>query len=55
MWMSTGRLLDPAARRPGDQIMGRARDVRHICFLNSTQKHIKLNLIGYSTLYSELW
>ena len=33
---------------------GRPRDVRHICFLNSTQKHIKLTFIDYSTLYSEL-
>ena len=34
---------------------GRPRDVGHICFLNSTQKHIKLTLTGYSRLYSELW
>ena len=33
---------------------GRLRDVGHICFLNSTQKHIKLTLTGYSRLYSEL-
>ena len=49
-----GRLRDPVARRPGDQMMGRSgghpRDVGHICFLNSTQKHIKLTLTGYSRL-----
>ena len=39
---------------------GRQRDVGHSCFLNSTQKHIKLTLTGYSrlltqvTYYSEL-
>ena len=31
---------------------GRSRDVGHICFLNLTEKHIKLTLTGYS---SELW
>ena len=34
---------------------GRLRDVGHTCFLNSAQKHIELTLIGYLTLYSELW
>ena len=34
---------------------GRPRDVGHIYFLNSTQKHIKLTLTGYSRLYSKLW
>ena len=33
---------------------GRPRDVGLICFLNSTQKHIKLILTGYSRLYSKL-
>ena len=33
---------------------GRPRDVGLICFLNSTQKHIKLTLTGYSRLYSKL-
>ena len=28
----------------------RLRDVGHTCFLNSTQKHIKLTLTGYSRL-----
>ena len=31
---------------------GGPRDIGHICFLNSTEKHIKLTLTGYS---SELW
>ena len=43
---------------PGDQMMGRSGDVRgdfgHTCFLNSTRKHIKLTLTGYSRLYREL-
>ena len=47
------RLRDPVAGRPGDQMMGRFGDVGHICFLNSTQKHIKLTVTGYSRLYSE--
>ena len=34
---------------------GRPRDVGHVCFLNLTQKYIKLTLTGYSRLYSELW
>ena len=33
---------------------GRPRDVGHACFVNSTQKHIKLTLAGYSRCYSEL-
>ena len=33
---------------------GRPQDVDHTCFLNSTQKHIKFTLTGYSRLYSEL-
>ena len=36
-------------------LWGRPLDVGHICFLNLTQKHIKLTLTGYSRLYSELW
>ena len=53
MGTSTGRLLDRVARQPGDQMMGRFGDVGHTCFLNSTQKHIKLTLTGYSGLCSE--
>ena len=30
------------------------RDVGHTSFLNLTQKHIKLTLTGYSSIYSEL-
>ena len=33
---------------------GRPRGVGHTCFLNSTQKDIKLTLTGYSRLYNEL-
>ena len=32
---------------------GRPRGVSDICFLDSTHKHIKLTLIGYSRFYSE--
>ena len=43
------------SRRPNDgTFWRRSRDLGHTCFLNSTQKHIKLNLTGYSRLYSEL-
>ena len=35
-----GRLRDQVAGRPRDQMMARSGDVVHICFLNSTQKHI---------------
>ena len=49
MGTSTGRVRDPVTGRPGDQMMGRSwgrpRDVGHICFLNSTQKHIKGTLM----------
>ena len=53
-----GRLRDPVVGRPGDQMIERSGDVCgtaviHI-FLNSTQKHVKLTLTGYSILYSEL-
>ena len=48
MGTSTGRVRDPVTGRPGYQMMGRSwerpRDVGHICFLNSTQKHVKLTL-----------
>ena len=59
MGTSTGRLRDTVAVRPGRRpndrtIWGRPPDVGHTCFLNSTQKHIKLTLTGYSRLYSEL-
>ena len=58
MGTSTGRLRDPVAGRPGDQMMGRSRDVRgrrSVYFLNSAQKYIKLLLTSYSRPYSELW
>ena len=43
-----GHLWDPVAGCPGDQLMGCSRDTSHTCFLNSTCKHIKLTLTGYS-------
>ena len=58
MGTSTGRLWDPVAGCPGDQMMGRSGDVHGISvihvFLNSIHKHIKLTLTGYSRHYSEL-
>ena len=50
---STGRLRDPVAGRPWDQMMGRSKDVDQTCFLNQTHKRIKLTLAVYSRLYSE--
>ena len=61
LWIvtATGRLRDPVAGHPWDQMIGRFGDVHGTSviyvFLNSTQKHIKLTLTGYSRLYSELW
>ena len=59
MGTSKGRLRDPVAGRPGDQMMGRSGDVRGTSvmhdFLHLTRKPIKLTLTGYSRLYSELW
>ena len=46
MGTSTGRLWDPFPGRPGDQRTGRSGDSAE-CFLNSTQKHIKLNLTSF--------
>ena len=52
--MPTGsRCGTPGGRNDGT-FWGRPRDVDHTCFLNSTQKHIKLTLTGYSRLYNEL-
>ena len=43
------------SRGPNDGMFwGRLQDFGHICILNSTQKHIKFTLTGYSRLYSEL-
>ena len=43
------------SRGPNDgTFWGCPRDVGLLCFLNSTRKHIKLTLTGYSRLYSEL-
>ena len=42
------------SRGPNDgTFSGRLRDVGHTWFLNSTHKHIKVTLSGYSRLYSE--
>ena len=42
------------SREPNNgTFLGRPQDVGHMCFLNSTQKHITLT--GYSRLYNELW
>ena len=42
------------SRGPNDgTFWGRPRDVSDTCFLNSTHKHIKLTLTGYSRFYSE--
>ena len=41
------------SRGPNDgTFWGSSWYVGHTCFLNSTQKHIKLTLTGYSRLYS---
>ena len=53
----TGRLQDSFAVRPGKQMMRRSGDnwdIGHACFLNSTEKHIKLTLTSYSRHYNEL-
>ena len=43
------------SRGPNDgTFWGHPREVGHTCFLNPTQKHIKLTLTGYSRLHSEL-
>ena len=43
------------SREPNDETFrGRPRDIGYTCSLNSTHKHIKLPLTGYSRLYSEL-
>ena len=54
-WTSTGPSSGTFWETNNGTFWGRPRDVGHICFLNSTQKHIKLTLAGYSRLYSELW
>ena len=46
MGTSTGRLRDQFPGRPGDQRTGRSGDSAE-CFLNSTQKHIKLTLTSF--------
>ena len=50
---STGPICR-TSRGPNDgTFWGRPRDVGHTCFLNPTQKHIKLTLTGYSRLHNE--
>ena len=42
------------SREPNDgTFLVRPRDVGQTCSLNSTHRHIKLTLTGYSRLYSE--
>ena len=42
------------SRGPNDRTFWeRPQEVGHTCFLNSTNKHIKLTLTGYLKLYSE--
>ena len=53
MGTSTGCLQDPIAERRRDQMRRHSGDVGHTCFLNSTNKHIKLTLTGYSRIYNE--
>ena len=58
MGTSRGRLQDPVAGRPGEQMMGRlgtsAGRRSYMFFKSNTQKHIKLILTCYPRLYSEL-
>ena len=53
-----GRLRNPVAGHPRDQIMGRSRDVLKMSiihfFLNLAQQHIELTLAAYTRLHSEL-
>ena len=50
---STGRSYG-TSRGQNDRIFwGRPRDMGCTCFLNSTHKHFKLTLAGYSRLYSD--
>ena len=49
-------LRGPIAGLPGPNdgtFLKGSQDVGHTCFLNSTHKHIKFTLAGYSRLYSE--
>ena len=46
--------VNGTSRGPNDgTFWERLWDVGHACFLNPTQKYIKLTLAGYSRLYSE--
>ena len=49
---STGPSCGKSRAQNDETFWGPPRDVGHICFLNSTQKHIKSTLTSYS---KELW
>ena len=51
--MSTERSCGTSWRINDGTFWGRLQDVGHTCFLNSTQKYIKVTLTGYSRPYSE--
>ena len=51
---STGPSCGTPRGRNDGMFWGRPRAADHTCFLNSSHKHIKLTLTGYSRLYSEL-
>ena len=50
---STGNSCGTSRGPNNATFQGRPRGVDQTCFLNSTQKHIKLTLTGYSRLYRE--
>ena len=50
---STGPSCGTSVGPNGETFQGRPWDVGQTSFLNSTHKHIKLTLTGYSKLYSE--
>ena len=49
--MFRGHLQDPVAGTNDGTFWKRLQDFDHTYFLNSTQKHTKLNLTSYSTNY----
>ena len=52
--MSTGSSFETSLEPNDGMFWERLRDVGHTCFLNSTQKYIKLTLTVYPRFYSEL-
>ena len=51
---STGPSCGTILGKNDGTFWGRLRGDGHTCFLNPTQKHIKLTLTSYSILYGEL-